>query len=1337
MDGIQRHRQNSARPWFFGFGLVHLLLLTFLLALAPVSFGDADGDDCSDPGEASEGEEGACYAPPNPEKTNGKDCDCPHAGDPIDASTGNMYETETDYAGPGPFPLNLTRYYNSQSNLSAGLAAGSLGANWSHHLGGYLKTVSSTVMKIVRADGKINAFTLTGGNWTADADVNEKLAPVLSGGTITGWNYTTEENQVESYDTNGRLVSITNPVGLAQTFTYDASGLLATATDPFGRKLSFTYDASNRIKSFTDPAGRAYAYTYDANNNLASTTYPDGKSRKYLYENTNFPHALTGLIDENGVRFSTWTYDSKGLAIASEHPGGVDKTTMAYDFTNGITTITDALGHTSSFSFWTTLGIARPFQSKQPAPFNGTATWFYDNNGNVSKYTDYKGNTTTYAYDLARNLETSRTEAYSTPQARTITTQWHASFRLPVKITEPNRVTSFSYDANGNLTARTLTANNLSRTWSYSYNANGQVTQIDGPRTDVSDLTQFSYDAQGNLSRITDALGHATKITAYDADGHPLVIQDPNGLVTQLGYDNRGRLISRLEGTETTTYHYDAVGQLRRVNKPNASFIALSYDSAHRLIQVNDNLENKIIYTLDAVGNRVKERAVDPANTLARSLTRTFDALNRPATSVGAQGQKTSLVYDANSNLAAVSDPLVNISKRIYDALDRPVASIDPLSHQSQYAYDANNNLTKVTDPRGLVTKYLYDGLGNRTQTASPDTGTTADLFDEAGNRTSTTDARGKTTASTYDALNRPVSLSFASGTPVAFSYDGGANGLGHLTGMSDETGSTGWRYDAHGRVVQKTQTLGAATQNLSYTYDAAGRLRQVTYPSGKAVGIAYDKAGRPAQLSLGSQTILSGVQYTAFGAVKSWVWGNSQAYQRSFDLDGRLTSYPLGGGRSNGLGFDKAGRIIAYNDSDPAWQRQFQYDAAGRLVGIIQGQTKTAYFYDADGNRTQLAVWPPRASGQAANITAYTYDKASNRLQWMLGLSTLAFTYDAMGNATGDGAFVYNYSDRGRLAQVNKAGSLTQFGINGLGQRVAKTVGGVSTLFVYDEAGHLLGEYAADGTALRETVWLGDMPVAVMTNGAVYSIYTDQLNSPRAIADSTGKVLWRWDSEPFGTTRPNEDVDGDGLAFTYNLRFPGQYYDTETGLHYNYFRDYNPVVGRYLQSDPIGLGGGVNTYLYADANPVITSDKYGLCGPLTPLCVWAFIYAEELTAATIIATEIASGVPNPISSEVFAGRAAGEAAYDVYLGYRNGKPVYTGITNNLARRICEHGERFDSIKAITTSPVTRDQARAIEQSLINNNPQFENAINSISQNRSWYDEAVQWGQQWLQNHGF
>jgi RHS repeat-associated protein len=159
----------------------------------------------------------------------------------------------------------------------------------------------------------------------------------------------------------------------------------------------------------------------------------------------------------------------------------------------------------------------------------------------------------------------------------------------------------------------------------------------------------------------------------------------------------------------------------------------------------------------------------------------------------------------------------------------------------------------------------------------------------------------------------------------------------------------------------------------------------------------------------------------------------------------------------------------------------------------------------------------------------------------------------------------------------------------------------GNRTIFHYDENGRLLAETDGLGVVVKEFIWHGATPVAVVLPPTstkperIYYLHADQLNTPRAVVNNTNAVLWRWDPEPFGTALPNEDVDGNGEKLVMNLRYPGQYYDQETGLNYNNFRDYDSSIGRYVQSDPIGLAGGINTYSYTGGNPVNFVDPLGL----------------------------------------------------------------------------------------------------------------------------------------------
>ena len=231
--------------------------------------------------------------------------------------------------------------------------------------------------------------------------------------------------------------------------------------------------------------------------------------------------------------------------------------------------------------------------------------------------------------------------------ARKVATEWHPTFRLPTKITEPGLETTYVYDSKGNITHKGLKdlITNKVRAWdtTYTYSATGILLQKaeDGPRTDVSDVVTHGYypeDAactgghfgcRGQLKHITDALGHITQITRYSANGQPEVVIDPNGLTMTMAYDARQRLVSMDVGGETITYTYDPAGLMTKATQPNGAYLEYTYDNAHRLIKVKDQLGNTRTYTLDNMGNRVKEDLTDPNGQLARSQTKVYDALSR------------------------------------------------------------------------------------------------------------------------------------------------------------------------------------------------------------------------------------------------------------------------------------------------------------------------------------------------------------------------------------------------------------------------------------------------------------------------------------------------------------------------------------------------------------------------------------------------------------------------------------------------------------------------------------------------------------------------------------
>ena len=561
-----------------------------------------------------------------------------------------------------------------------------------------------------------------------------------------------------------------------------------------------------------------------------------------------------------------------------------------------------------------------------------------------------------------------------------------------------------------------------------------------------------------------------------------------------------------------------------------------------------------------------------------------------------------------------------------YDKLDRRKDTKDAKNGVTAFEYNGREDLTKLTDPRSLVTQYPRNGLGDATQLLSPDTGTASHVFDAAGNLLTRTDSRGVLASHSYDALNRLIttlySKSGSTSRTFSYTYDqtgaGFANGIGRLTSTSFPEGSAQYTYDPQGRLLSVVQKVNAATgansaqltHTASYTYDAAGNVATLTYPSGRVLNIGYlngqlDSLALKANAAAAAVNLLTNVQWEPFGAAKSWLWqmgASTQAHDRVYDASGRLVRYRLGTVIRD-ITYDAADRITAYTHYDATTgaaqatlNQSFGYDELGRVTSITTSSTSWSIGYDANGNRTSVT--------QGASTRAYTTPAASNRLA-NLSNPANAFSYDAAGNIltgnTAAAAYTSTYNLENRLATMKVGNVTTTYAYDAMGQRLRKfgKTAASTVLFAYDQSGHLLGEYDNTGVAIREFVWLGDEPVAVFTpNGSnppnIYYVHSDHLGAPRVIVNTNNQLRWRWMAEPFATTAPETNPSGLG-AFTFNLRLPGQFADSETGLFYNYYRDYDSSIGRYVQSDPIGLGGGVNTYAYVSGNPVSRIDPEGL----------------------------------------------------------------------------------------------------------------------------------------------
>ncbi len=384
-------------------------------------------------------------------KSEGGTCSVPglaKGADAINPGVGNHFRHEVDFVGQGVFPLAVERNFNSTSG------------DWQ-----FFSEVSyvpgETIVKLVRSDGKKLSFTSDGaGGWASDADIKGALVNFDDGaGNITAWRYTTTNDQIEDYDASGRITKITSLEGLSHTFTYTSNAI--TVTDNLASSLALSLDGEGFTTGFTDPDGNLSTYSYDEHGRLIGVNYPNGSgSRTYHYESLHYMNKLTGITDEKGNRLATWEYDIQGRVISSEHANGADK--VAIDYTNledGIdprTIAINALAKQTTYHYTTIHGVRKVTQVEGHQSTNCAAanqSYTYDANGFKDLVTDWEGNITDYDHD-ARGLEVQRIEAKGSPQQRVITTEWHPDFRLPTKITEPDRVIDFSYDAEGLLLER-------------------------------------------------------------------------------------------------------------------------------------------------------------------------------------------------------------------------------------------------------------------------------------------------------------------------------------------------------------------------------------------------------------------------------------------------------------------------------------------------------------------------------------------------------------------------------------------------------------------------------------------------------------------------------------------------------------------------------------------------------------------------------------------------------------------------------------------------------------------------------------------------------------------
>ncbi|MEU2560082.1 putative T7SS-secreted protein [Streptomyces longispororuber] len=1151
--------------------------------------------------------------------------------DPIDLATGTMYLPQTDVTLPGALPLVFRR--RVQSGYTQGRW---FGPSWTSTVDQRLEIDSEGVV-LVTEDGLLLAYPhpAPGVPTLPSRGPRRPLDRVDGGYTLTDPGTRQTWHFADRGDGLAVLEQIDDRNGNWITFAYDADGAPRSLAHSGGYHVRLTTEAG-RVTALhltgaapdgTDQELVRYGYT---DGRLTEVVNSSGLPLHFTYDEAD---RVTSWTDTNG-RGYTYAYDDQDRCVAEGGTDGHLALRLTYDTTDPatghrVTTTTTGEGHTRRFLVNDAWQVVADID-----PLGAVTRYERDRHDRLLSRTDPLGHTTAFRYDEAGNLL-----HLVRPDGREATAEYD-EHGLPTRVVAPDgQVRRHTYDERGN---RTSTTGPAGGTTHFTYDGAGRLTSVTDP---LGNTTTVRCDAAGLPVETVDPLGAVTRYER-DAFGRPVAVTDPLGATTRLEWTVEGHLARRVAPDGTTeswtydgegnctayvdalgavsTYEYTHFDLLSARTGPDGVRYEFTHDTELRLTRVTNPQGLTWSYAYDAAGRLASETDFDD-----RTLTYAHDAAGRLRARTNALDQ--TVTFERNA--------LGQVTRKEVDG------------RATTFAYDLTDQLAQATGPDGTTLTLLRDRFG-RLRSETVDGRALTYTYDALGRRTGRTTPAGSVSTWTYDAAGRRTRLT-TSGRTIDFAYDAtGREVARDVAGFAAFTNA----FDELGRLTGQTVTArdGHAVQHRAYSYRADGHLVGVDDLLNGARRFDLDPAGRVT-------------------AVHAANWTETYAYdeagnQTTADWPATHPGHEATGPRAyTGTALTRAGAV------------RYEHDALGRV--ILRRKTRLSrkpdtwrYTWDAEDRLTS-------ATTPDGTVWRYAYDPLGRRTA-KLRMAPDGTTVTERTDFTWDGTTLCEQTttapahlpnpvtltwDHAGLRPIVQTERIAPRGAPEAGEEPGADThtGPTWTHATTHPPSETSDSPAASGLQPASAASPASQPEI---DSRFFAIVTDLVGTPSELVDERGEIAWRTRSTLWGTTAWTAD------STTYTpLRFPGQYFDPETGLHYNYFRHYDPECGRYLTSDPLGLAPAPNPVTYVQ-NPHTWTDVLGL----SPCKPWVVGKDDDPLVPDLV-VEISSRYPGHMKAQ------------GIEINGPDGKPLtdFDIVTDNAVIQVKDGSGKGALKQALTTQALT------------------------------------------------